>query len=1278
MARDSHGLGVQLAAIARGDRPERWQGWQSRFVTSLEKVHNRQLNLPAIDYPDLPVSARRDDIIELIRNHQVVVIAGETGSGKTTQLPKLCLEAGRGVRGLIGHTQPRRIAARSVAARIAEELKSELGDKVGYQVRFNDQTSPESYIKLMTDGILLAEIPHDRFLTQYDTIIIDEAHERSLNIDFLLGYLKTLLPKRPDLKLVITSATIDVEKFSRHFADAPVVEVSGRTYPVSIEYRPPFEEDNDIYQGIVAALEEIRSLPQQGDVLVFCHGEGEIREAALAIKRAQFRDLDVLPLYARLSLQEQSRVFAPRGRGQRVILATNVAETSLTVPGIRYVIDTGRARISRYSYRTKVQRLPIEPVSQASANQRAGRCGRLSDGVCYRLYSEDDFNNRPQFTDPEIVRTNLAAVILQMLHLRIGDIRKFPFVDPPDHRLINDGFKLLEELQALNGKGNLTAIGKQLIRLPVDPRIGRMLIAAEREGSLPEMLVIAAAMSIQDPRDRPADKRQAADEKHRQWQDEKSDFGSLLKLWLHMEEKRVDLSRNKFSDYCHKNFVSYLRMREWRDLHHQLHNACRELGWKQKSAALDSEGKGDAIHRALLAGLLSQVGFRDQEREYAGTRNRRFAIFPGSALHKKQPKWVMAAEMLETSRLFATTVAEINVDWLPELARHLVKHHYSEPHYHVKSGQVMAFEKQTLYGLPVVEGKRVPFGSKDPVLAREIFIQQCLVENGYKGKGKFFNDNQSIIEELHEVEMRIRKRDVLADDREIFAFYDERIPPGTFNLAAFEHWRKEAEQRDPNTLRIPKERLLRRALGDDEIGQFPKSILWEGIEYPLSYHFEPGHAEDGLSVNVPVALLHQIPRYRFDWLVPGMVRDKCIALVKGLPKQERRQFVPVPDYVDKALVAMTPADQPLWQALSHQLHRASGIKVADQHWQAVVLEDWCRCNYRLLDEQGGLLARGRDIEELQQRFRDRIKQGLQSNRKENLTRDGITQWDFGDLPEQLVIPQGQVKITAWPALEDRADSVAIVLKENPLVARSVTQHGLYRLFRLTHSEPERYLRKQLFRTSALSIAGSGIEKNRLIEESIAGAYWHALFGPGALQATEHAFAERVAAAKTQVVPLATEFEAMLVEQCGLLLDIRKGLKGAPFNAVFAVEDIKQQLHDLYRDGFICQTDADQLRQYSRYLRAVQIRQDKFNHNLARERTVQAELAEWRQRLSELEPHSGLPTQLLSDIARLHTMIEEYRVSLFAQQLKTAFPVSDKRLNAIWREVAEEYAKHPRY
>ena len=1250
------------------DNSKKWLQLCIAVAKSQDAAEARRLRLPSIEYPDLPVSARAEEIGLQIENNQVVIIAGETGSGKTTQIPKICLQAGRGVRGLIGHTQPRRIAARTVAERIAQELKSPLGDAVGYQVRFSDQTSPNSFIKLMTDGILLAEIQRDRYLSKYDTIIIDEAHERSLNIDFLLGYLKSLLLKRPELKLIITSATIDIEKFSTHFDKAPVIEVSGRTFPVEIIYSGPDIVERDRNQAIVDCLEDIEQNQKPGDVLVFLSGEREIREASLALRRAQLSHTEIVPLYARLSLAEQSKIFSPH-KGRRVILSTNVAETSLTVPGIRYVIDTGRARVSRYSFRTKVQRLPIESISQASANQRAGRCGRVADGVCYRLYQAEDFEARPAFTDPEIVRTNLGSVILQMLHLRIGDIRDFPFIDPPDSRLISDGYKLLEELQAVNSAGKMTPLGKKLVSLPVDPRLARMILESSNNGSLNELIVIASGLSIQDPRERPGEKQQAADVAHKQWQDSESDFISLLNLWAHFEEKRQSLSTNQFSKYCRSQFVSYLRMREWRDLHRQLHSACRTLKLK------DSEKPAEyaAIHQSLLSGLLGQVGIREDKWEFLGTRNRKFFVFPSSGLSKKPPKWVMAGSLMETTKQYALNVAKIDPEWLESLASHLVKKSHSEPFYHHKSGQVMAKERQTLFGLSIVEGKRVVYGKIAPIDARKIFIQQALVEDGYRGKGQFYAHNQGLVTELQALEDRFRRRDLLAEQMVIYDHYDQRVPSTVYNLPDFEKWRKTAEVEDARLLYMSKKSLLLRNLAASEEAQFPQQLLIDDFEYSLQYHFQPGHAEDGVSLILPLALLHQSPRYFFDWLVPGMLRDKCIALVKGLPKNIRRTFVPVPDYVDKVLLNISAQDRPITEVLGEQLQKLTGQNILRDSWNYDNLDSWYRMNFILQDDQGQLIGMARDLSQLRKDFKQRIDSSLAESAEKTIARNNITEWDFGELPVEVVLPRGNMNIKAWPALRDHQHSVAIELVDNPAVAESISMDGQLRLAVLRGKDQCKYLSKDLLRGKELQLKAAGlISRDAIVSALIMASFKQAIFPNNVVVRDQIEFDVVYKSGIGQVVELARRHGDAIESVLASLHIQQQRIRSMSVSEQTAKEDILAQITWLFSAQTLAQASVEDTSQYSRYVRAIDFRIGKVLSHVQKDYEYTKTIESFIAPLGQFEVKKYLISpELTQSLREFRWLIEEFRVSLFAQQLKTRKPVSEKRLATRWLDLSDQ-------
>jgi ATP-dependent helicase HrpA len=1247
---------------------KRWLKLCAAVAKSQSAAESRRLRLPSIQYPDLPVSSRAEEIRQQIEKNQVVIIAGETGSGKTTQIPKICLQAGRGVRGLIGHTQPRRIAARTVAERIAQELKSPLGDAVGYQVRFSDQTSPNSFIKLMTDGILLAEIQRDKYLSKYDTIIVDEAHERSLNIDFLLGYLKSLLFKRPELKLIITSATIDIEKFSTHFDKAPVIEVSGRTFPVEIIYSGPDIVERDRNQAIVDCLEDIEQNQKLGDVLVFLSGEREIREASLALRRAQLSHTEIIPLYARLSLAEQSKIFSPH-RGRRVILSTNVAETSLTVPGIRYVIDTGRARVSRYSFRTKVQRLPIESISQASANQRAGRCGRVADGVCYRLYQAEDFEARPAFTDPEIVRTNLGSVILQMLHLRIGDIRDFPFIDPPDSRLISDGYKLLEELQAVNSEGKMTPLGKKLVSLPIDPRLARMILESSHNGSLTELIVIASGLSIQDPRERPGEKQQAADLAHKQWQDKESDFISLLNLWTHFEKKRQSLSTNQFSKYCRSQFVSYLRMREWRDLHRQLHTACRTLKLKES----EKPAEYAAIHQSLLSGLLGQVGIRDDKWEFLGTRNRKFFVFPSSGLSKKPPKWIMAGSLMETTKQYALNVAKIDPEWLESLASHLVKKSHSEPFYHHKFGQVMAKERQTLFGLSIVEGKRVVYGKIAPIDARKIFIQQALVEDGYHGSGQFYTHNQGLVTELQALEDRFRRRDLLAEQMVIYDHYDQRVPSTVYNLLDFEKWRKTAEIDDVQLLYMSKKLLLLRNLAASEEAQFPQQLLIDDFEYSLQYHFQPGHAEDGVSLILPLALLHQSPRYFFEWLVPGMLRDKCIALVKGLPKNIRRTFVPVPDYVDKVLLNISAQDRPITEVLAEQLQKLTGQKISRDSWNHDNLGSWYRMNFILQDDQGQLIGMARDLSQLRKEFKQRIDNSLAESAEKTIARNNITEWDFGELPVEVILPRGNMNIKAWPALRDHQHSVAIELVDNPAVAESISMDGQLRLAVLRGKDQCKYLSKNLLRGKELQLKAAGlISRDAIVWALIMASFKQAIFPNNVVVRDQIEFDDVYKSGIGQVVQLARRHGDAIESLLASLHIQQQRIRSMSVSEQGAKEDILAQITWLFSVQTLCQVSVEDTLQYSRYVRAIDFRIGKILSHVQKDYEYTKTIESFVAPLDQFEVKKYLiPPELTQSLREFRWLIEELRVSLFAQQLKTRRPVSEKRLVKRWLDLSDQ-------
>ncbi|OEY68109.1 ATP-dependent RNA helicase HrpA [Marinobacter sp. X15-166B] len=1253
----------------------RVQAWLERGQAIVARRMGR--HQPASFPAELPVSERVEDISEALAAHQVVIVAGETGSGKTTQIPKICLNLGRGRRGLIGHTQPRRIAARSVATRIAEELGSAPGDLVGYQIRFTDTTSEDSRIKVMTDGILLAEIQNDRLLNRYDTLIIDEAHERSLNIDFILGYLRQLLPKRPDLKVIITSATIEVERFSRFFNNAPVIEVSGRTYPVEVRYHPLTGDEDDRDQGwaegVLGALAEIeqherRHRQPPGDVLVFLPGEREIRHLSNQLRHAELRHTEILPLYSRLSSQEQNRVFQAH-RGRRIVLATNVAETSLTVPGIRYVVDTGVARLSRYSVRSKIQRLPIEPVSQASANQRAGRCGRVAPGICFRLYDEDDFLNRPEYTDPEILRTNLASVILQMMSSGLGDIRQFPFLEAPDRRMINDGYKLLEELNAVDAKRRITATGRQMAKLPVDPRLARMLVTAGDNGSLHEALIIIAGLSVQDPRDRPQDKQQAADQAHARFVDKESDFLSLLNLWVFYEEQRQQLSQNQLKRECKRHFLSWMRMREWRDIHRQLTLACRELKLPFNTEPADYR----ALHSAILAGLLGQVATKHEQREYLATRNRKVLIFPGSRVAKTAPKWIVAAEIVETSRVYARMVAKIEPDWLEPLAGHIVKRHYSEPHWERRRAQVMGFERVSLYGLDIISRRRIAYSQVDPAECRSLFIMRAMVEGDYQTRAPFFKNNQQLLEDVEGLERKTRRRDLLVDDHTLASFYDARLPDDIVSGRHFERWWKSLPPEELKSLELTEADVLQRPLDDSAEALYPDHLEWEGARYPLSYQFEPTGEDDGVSLKVPLMALTQLPNQRLEWLVPGLVREKCIALVRGLPKSLRRHFVPVPDFVDSALEKMTPTNAPLTEVLGEQLRRMTGVTIAPDAWSDEALPRHLRMNLKVVDEAGKVIAEGRETESLQERLKAQAEAALSAAAPGPDNKDAdiqATDWQFGALPPSMLTDRSGMSVTVFPALEDLGKQVRVTRYLDPLKAEVTTRRAVARLIlnRLGNALDGIDKRLAHFQASALLYAPVGRASALLDDFLLATAMAH--FVPGDLPRSAAGFDAVYEAGRGDFHPALEAADAHLHAALKGYHGVMKQLKGR-INLALAnsMADLKFQLEHLVYPGFLVATPAEWLVHFGRYFDAAEVRLEKMSREQGREREF-LHLIEplWARYAKKYAQHQ---TQGVRDPALIQYrwLLEEFRVSFFAQQLGTAVPVSVKRLDRQWAEVS---------
>ncbi|KTG29551.1 ATP-dependent RNA helicase HrpA [Idiomarina sp. WRN-38] len=1300
MLRDQERLSRRVAGLRRRQREkkpiDRGLNEVEREVDKAKQLlAQREALRVTLDYPaELPVVERREDILTAIRDHQVVVVAGETGSGKTTQLPKMCLELGRGRKGLIGHTQPRRLAARSVAGRLAEELSVPLGEQVGYQVRFNDQSSPSTLVKLMTDGILLAETQHDPLLLRYDTLIIDEAHERSLNIDFLLGYLKRLLPKRPDLKVIITSATIDVERFAAHFGSpktpAPVVEVSGRTFPVDVHYRPLVrseedEDDRTLQEGILHAVREIETIEREKgwlhgprDVLVFLPGEREIRETADTLRRADLKGTEILPLYARLSNEEQNRVFAPH-RGRRIVLATNVAETSLTVPGIRYVIDPGLVRISRYSYRAKIQRLPIEPVSQASANQRKGRCGRIAEGVCIRLYDEEDFLSRPAFTDPEIQRTNLASVILSMLALKLGNIEDFPFVDPPDGRFVKDGFRLLFELGAVNDKQQLSALGRKLAKLPIDPRLARMVLAGAERGSLRDVLIVVSALAIQDPRDRPADKRQAADQAHQRWHDPDSDFVALLNLWHGIENAREALSGNQLRRWCRDHYINYLRMREWHDTFRQLRQLLRDMDIEvpaplprdeneseeqAKQARRKTSGK---LHQALLSGLLSNLGTLLENREYLGARNRKFMIHPGSGLAKKTPKWVMAFELIETTKLFARTVAKIDPQWIEPQAQHLVKSSYSEPHWEMKRAQVVAFEQVTLFGLPIVARRRVHYGPIAPQESRELFIRRALVEGEFQTKGEFFTHNRALIEEVEALEDRARRRDILVDEETLFAFYDERIPTDIVNGKGFEHWRKQAERQDPALLKFDIDALKARDAHDVTQAQYPDHLTLSGVAYPVSYHFDPDADDDGVTLTVPAAMLPQLPVHALEWLVPGLLREKCIALLKSLPKSIRRQVVPIPDWVDAALETLVPDERPLTEALGEFIRRRTAVRVHSDDWRLDLLPPHLIMNVRVVDHAGKTLGQGRDVRALERRFEEAASAGAQALADQASQAPALDELPESPLPESRVTTQAGIRVEAYPALMAEAHSFKVALFDHPAKAAAVHQEGVARLAIAKRPEQVKAI-KRLPGVEKCALLFAKVGSKQALVDDLLLAVFTQVVATHPLPRSANELTERLKATESELIPYATSLLTRIEEALKGHLAVTKVLKGKlNFALALVYSDVSAQMQRLVYPGFI--RDAGEwLSEYPRYTEAALIRLDKAARERGRDQMMMQDVQALEARFDARRKSERRGAAEDPELVSFGWWIQELRVSLFAQQLGTQMPVSVKRLEKRWEEI----------
>ncbi|MFK7958221.1 MAG: ATP-dependent RNA helicase HrpA [Lysobacterales bacterium] len=1224
--------------------------------------------------PDLPISAHIEEICAHLKTHQVLVVAGETGSGKTTQLPKACLLAGRGKAGWIGCTQPRRIAARSIASRLAEELAVPVGGAVGYQVRFDQRVSKDSLIKVMTDGILLSETERDRSLKAYDTLIIDEAHERSLNIDFLLGYLKRLLPRRPDLRIIITSATIDTARFSAHFNNAPVIEVSGRTYPVEMRYQPLMDdngETRDLSTGIVEAVNDLSRVDGRGDVLVFLSGERDIREAADALGKAQLKATEILPLYARLSRAEQQRIFKP-GPSRRIVLSTNVAETSLTVPRIKFVVDSGVARISRYSQRSKVQRLPIEPISQASANQRAGRCGRLGPGVCVRLYSQDDFDTRDRYTQPEILRTNLAAVILQMEILRLGKVDQYPFLDPPSSAFIRDGYHLLKELNAINDRQQLTALGRKMGRWPLDVRLAALVLAGQKQGCMDEAIVLAAFLSLPDPRERPLDAQQAADQQQARWQDPESDFAGVLRLWNDWLDVRADRTQRKQRNWAKEHFLSYLRLREWHDLTRQLADVAKSkqpgpCGWVVEA---DETGKpktktrpGEPIHRALVSAFLGHVGVKD-EKGYLGARDRRYDIFPGSGLFKRGPRWMVSAFLVETTRLYARLNAGVEPAWVEQAAGHLVSRRYFDPYWSARQGRVLGFEQVSLYGLILVGKRRVHFGPHDEAQAHHIFLLEALARGALKTHAAFAHHNQRLLAHVDAIEQRMRRRDLRVTDEALATEFGTRVPEAIYTTKAFEAWRKDAEEKSPNLLQLTETDVLT-CDSTPDISQWPNQLTLSGAQFDLEYHFEPGAVNDGVTLLLPLALVNLPKPDALQWLVPGYLLEKVVALIKSLPKVHRRHVVPAPDYARQFVgcIEAKSREGALTDALAHFLTRATGYRLSADQFDQAALDQWLIMNVRLMDGER-VVQEGRDLLAIKDRWETRGREKFLRLSDQQLRHDGAKRWDFGALPLTTELPGN---ITAFPALVDQNTSVGVRVFDGAQEATDHHRFGLRRLLTLTLNDKFKYLSRHLGLSPEDYLRYANIGSAKELERDMVFAVSMTLVDDADQPPrSEIDFDRLVSESRARVVDAGNQLSALMRDTLQRFHDIRQQLNDELEKiAPSAVADITEQLEYLIYPGFLTEVSPECLRHYPRYLNGVQLRIERLLKDPMKDRKHAAQIAGfWRDYINRCHADDSYPAALDA----FHWLLEEYRISLFSQPLKTAQPVSAKRLKTAWNQV----------
>ncbi|MDZ7754414.1 MAG: ATP-dependent RNA helicase HrpA [Gammaproteobacteria bacterium] len=1239
------------------------------MARSSAAVARRRAALPPLRYPeDLPVSAARAELVAAIRAHPVVVVCGDTGSGKSTQLPKLCLEAGLGVRGLVGHTQPRRIAARSLALRIAEELDTRVGEGVGFKVRFHDRVGADGHIKLMTDGILLAETQGDPDLLQYEALILDEAHERSLNIDFLLGYLKGLLARRRDLKVIITSATIDPDRLSRHFDDAPVVQVEGRSHPVEVRYRPlgrsdGEDEGRDYTQGVVEAVDEL-SREGPGDVLVFLPGERQIRDAEEALRKHHPAGVEILPLYARLSVAEQARVFAI-GRKRRIVLATNVAETSLTVPGIRYVVDEGRARVSRYSHRSKVQRLPVEAVSRASADQRKGRCGRLGPGICIRLYDAADYEARREHTEPEIQRTNLAAVILQMAALGLGRVEDFPFVDPPDGRYIRDGYRLLEQLQAMDRAKGLTALGRRLARLPLDPKLGRMILAAQEGGGLRELLIITSALSVQDPRERPRDKRAAADALHRESADPRSEFLSYVGLWDFYHEQARHLSRNKLRALCRERYLNASRMREWHDVHQQVLGLLHDQGVQVEAAEADYE----TVHRAVLTGLLGNIGFKERDERYQGARNTTFQIHPGTLLGKRRPKWVVAGELVETNRIYARVVAQVEPPWIEAAGAHEVRRRYHDPHFEPRAGRVMAFERVTLFGLPLASGRRVDYQSIDSPEARAIYIREALVAGGYRGRGAFAAHNRLLVTELEELEHKSRRRDIVVTPERLFEFFDARVPADVASNRALDRWLGTKNGGGSRALHLSREDLVEAMPEGVDARRFPEYLEVDGQRLPLTYRHAPGAEEDGVTLELPLPLLNRVDTEGVRWLVPGLFRELLEQLLRALPKHYRKRFVPVPDFARAAADALPWGQGPLGPALAAELKRMTGTEVPEEEWRWDGLPDHLRMRFKLVDEDGGTLDTGRDLAVLKARWADRASAAFGGRGPAGWGREDITHWDFGDLPEVVEEVRGSLTLRGYPALVDRGDRVALRLFDRAATAHQEHRRGLRRLFALRFAPQLKQAARRIgdreqmcLLYAALGTTRHAADCDELRTALVLAAVERTFMAEGTAVRSQAEFERRASAGQGRLVKHLEDTGAMVVEILRLAREVALAIDDMPRSAMEdARRDLRGQLEGLVYPGFLLHTSARWLGHLPRFLHAMKVRTQRLLQQPDRDSRLGARLTPLESRYLALREREATTPGHGADVAETRWLLEELRVSLYAQELKTSVPVSIKKL-----------------